>query len=72
MALADDLKFPIDCPHCGHKSQKSVAWLKRHREFECPGCGVRFDANDPKTRTALKEIEDALGEFERTIQQFWR
>src|SRR5208282_301796 len=58
--------FPITCPKCGYKSQKTLAWLQNNLEFNCSGFGnlIRADrANIPSPiwRKRSRESTTACG-----------
>ena len=48
----------IDCPQCGHKLHKTLAWLKANPRFSC-ACGAAFDAH---------QVGDAITAAERSIE----
>lgn len=29
----------IPCPACGHKTKKTIAWIKANEQMICDGCG---------------------------------
>jgi hypothetical protein len=37
-AAKDRGKIWISCPHCGFKTEKTLAWTKDHSAFDCSIC----------------------------------
>lgn len=34
----DRTTFGFVCPKCGHRTLKTLAWLKENSEYQCAGC----------------------------------
>ena len=51
--------FPITCPKCGYKSQKTLAWLQNNLEFNCSGCGNLIRADRANISQAISDLEKA-------------
>jgi len=62
--IPDDAPFEIDCPHCGKKIRKTIAWFKDHGQT-CPfcHCGLQFGDFGRKIDETNKSIDDAWGQI---------
>jgi hypothetical protein len=36
--MFDDAEIDLTCPQCGHKSMKTIGWIKANDAFTCDGC----------------------------------
>jgi DNA-directed RNA polymerase subunit RPC12/RpoP len=62
----DMQEIGLPCAKCGHKTPKTIAWLKSNDEFACAGCGsqIRIDAGDlAELRVRLAELEKKIGDI---------
>jgi DNA-directed RNA polymerase subunit RPC12/RpoP len=57
--MFDNQSIDIPCPGCGHKTRKTIAWLKSHRHYTCR-CGSRIDLDTKKFVGPLKLAEDQI------------
>ncbi len=69
--MSDTATIGIPCPKCGHKTQKSIGWIKANKEFVCV-CGrkVALDADHllgeiAKAEKALTQLKESLKKFKR-------
>ena len=50
MGILDGASIDLTCPDCGHKTPKTIGWLRHEPDsFECAGCGetVALDYTEP-------------------------
>lgn len=67
MSELDKAKLSIPCPGCGHKNEKSIAWIKAHDHFVCGGCGKDVEIDKANLVAGLEKSEKALADFKRTL-----
>lgn len=60
----------IDCPGCGHKTEKTIAWIKANKEFTCVGCGRPVAVHADDLLAKLKEAEDRIAQFRSRLGSF--
>lgn len=53
--------LPVPCPKCGHKSLKSVGWLKNNDSFTCEGCGLVIQFERDAFVHVLNEMTKTIG-----------
>ena len=63
---------PVECPHCGHRSERIIGPIKSDGVFTCPACGraAIIDAgqiNDEVAAAAERLSEQAL-ELGRSLE----
>lgn len=56
MALKDEFTFPIKCPKCGKKLEKSLARLERDKKFTCT-CGAVVELSGNEIATMNRELD---------------
>jgi peptide subunit release factor 1 (eRF1) len=67
MSAADDTSVTIECPQCGHKSQKSVAWLVPKDRMPCRKCGHFIDLKSGDIRFLIEKLADECSVIDRTL-----
>lgn len=60
----DKAVIPIPCKR-GHKTKKTVGWLKQNREVTCGGCGRVSEIDADEYIRNIRESEDLLSDVER-------
>lgn len=68
-SVFDDQTIDIPCPNCGAKAKKSVAWIRRHDEITCAGCGAAITLKADELIRGLDEAQRAL---DRAMAQIGR
>lgn len=63
--MLDDTEIPVECPECGHKSRKTIGYLKASPEFACPGCGVTIKVNGDKLKLSTERVDQKVADFRR-------
>lgn len=67
--LLDNQTIDIDCPACGHKSRKTVGWLKAHRDFAC-ACGQTIHIEADQFRREIAKVDKAVDDLLRKLDGF--
>lgn len=60
----------ITCPECGKKTKKSVAWIKANDNLTCSGCGSTVTVQNEKLLSGLKEAEQTVANFRKSLGKF--
>ncbi|UGA42438.1 hypothetical protein HU230_0029655 [Bradyrhizobium quebecense] len=66
--MAGKAKFPIKCPKCGHKSDQTLADLKRNPVLTCR-CSHKFKV---ETEGSAKAAEDEIKKLDRAINDLFK
>lgn len=57
--LFDNASIDIPCSECGHKTPKTIGWIKRHNNFACT-CGTNITLDGDDFRRELAKVEKSL------------
>lgn len=72
MGILDDASIDLTCPDCGHKTSKTIGWLRHDPDsFECAGCGetVVLDYTEPGLYEAFEGIDESVDSLQRAIEE---
>ena len=67
----DNQSISIPCPKCGHKTDKTVGWLKTNSQFACR-CGERVNVDASQFRREIAKADRALDDFRRQLGRLGR
>ncbi len=56
----DKISFPIPCPNCHQKTDKTIAWMKQNSHFTCSGCGARIRLKADEIINIQRTIEKSF------------
>ena len=63
-ALDEDAPISLPCSVCGHKTSKTVGWLKTYPDsLVCGGCGAKVALDPDTVRQTLKELAGVVDSF---------
>ena len=67
----DGQSVEIPCPSCGHKTAKTVGWLKANHHFTCR-CGARIEIKDQGFTRGVADAERAMDDLRRSLRNLGR
>jgi len=67
MSALDLTSLAVTCPQCGHKSQKSIAWLILKDRMPCRKCGSLIDLKSGDIRFLIEKLADECAVIDRTL-----
>ncbi|GAJ91052.1 hypothetical protein RRH01S_01_05230 [Rhizobium rhizogenes NBRC 13257] len=59
----------MPCPNCGHKTKKSIAWLKSNDKFSCDGCGRGITVQADELFAGIKETEKSIADLKKNLSR---
>ncbi len=64
--MFENAEIGIRCFRCGHKTKKTIGWIKANDELTCDGCGLvrRFDSE--KLVRRVTEVNEGLDDMNWT------
>jgi hypothetical protein len=62
----DGETIEIPCPGCRAPTEKTVAWLKSHKQFTC-ACGTLVRVTPSTFRHEIAKVSAAVDQLKRTI-----
>jgi len=63
-------QIPLKCPKCGHKINKTIAWLESHHNLTCGECGHTVHLNTGELLNDLREVRQSVERLKRRIRNF--
>jgi transcription elongation factor Elf1 len=51
-----DTHFAVECPACGHYTEKPLPWLKRAEIMDCGACGMVIDLASGERREEIDKL----------------
>lgn len=68
MSTLGNSAFDITCPKCGYKIKTKVGSIKD--KFNCPSCGVAFDASELKKGFA--SVDKSLEDLKKSLRGMFK
>jgi DNA-directed RNA polymerase subunit N (RpoN/RPB10) len=65
--LLDNAPVAIRCSKCGHKTNKSVGWIKNNREFTC-SCGTIVCLDQEDFKSKITELDKSFEDFQNILK----
>ena len=66
--MFEKAEIGIPCPKCGHKTDKSIAWIKANDELVCHGCGSMIRLEKEKLFAGLKKVDDSIAQLRKSLK----
>ena len=66
MIDVDDETIEMPCPKCHATTERTVAWLKRHKQFTC-GCGTLVRVTPSTFHHEIAKVSEAVDQLRRVI-----
>ena len=69
----EDRIMAIKCsdPECRHMTVKTIGWIRRNSNVQCPDCGSNIDFTAEPFLTRLKNFEDEYRKFLKTFRDVY-
>ena len=67
--MFDNVEIGIPCPKCGHKTQKTIAWIKANDTFSCDGCAAVIHLEHDELLRGLGEVDKSFDDLKRKIRE---
>ncbi|WP_051052578.1 hypothetical protein [Bradyrhizobium liaoningense] len=70
-SLFDSQSIDIPCPGCGHKTKKTIAWIRAHHRYTCAGfgCGKDIVLERDKLLAGIDKASRSLDKFKRSLSR---
>jgi DNA-directed RNA polymerase subunit RPC12/RpoP len=67
-----DTPVSITCHACGKQLQKKIKWIKKNKTLKCKKCGKKIDLTKPEVKKAVKEVSQAIANFETSLGKLYK
>lgn len=64
----DSSEIEIPCEKCGHKTKKSIGWIKTHSKFTC-ACGVEITLDASQLKSEIGKVECSLSGLQDALKK---
>ncbi|QQF02875.1 hypothetical protein [Sinorhizobium meliloti] len=68
--MLETAEIGVPCPKCGHKTTKTIAWIKAHDDFACSGCGATIAVEANELVAGIQKAEQSLAKLRKSLGQF--
>lgn len=62
-------EIDIKCPGCERTCKRTIAWLRKHRDMQCPVCETTIILGTSKLNAEMRNIERQMAELHRQLSQ---
>jgi hypothetical protein len=67
--IVSNYELPIACEKCGAQSQKTIGWIRLHRDMKCPGCEAVIVLNTSRITGTIRSVERRLGDLQSQLTE---
>jgi hypothetical protein len=67
--IVSNYELPIACEKCGAQSQKTIGWIRLHRDMKCPGCDAVIVLNTSRITGTIRSVERRLGDLQTQLTE---
>jgi DNA-directed RNA polymerase subunit RPC12/RpoP len=67
--LIEAHEIDLKCPSCSRTINRSIAWLRKHRDMACPSCETTIILGTSKLNAEIRNIERQMAELHRQLTQ---
>lgn len=65
--MFEKAEIGIPCPKCGHKTDKTIAWIKANDEVTCGGCGSTIHLERENLLAGLDKVDKSIAKFRKSL-----
>ena len=67
-SILDKGSIEIPCANCGHKTPKTVAWIRNNTQFTCV-CGTAIHLDADQLESSIDRVNKLLGDFSKKLKR---
>jgi hypothetical protein len=67
--IVSNYELPIGCERCGAQTQKTIGWIRLHRDMKCPGCDAVIVLNTSRIAGTIRSVERRLGDLQTQLTE---
>jgi hypothetical protein len=67
--IVSNYELTIACDKCGAQSQRTIGWIRLHRDMKCPGCDAVIVLNTSRITGTIRSVERRLGDLQSQLTE---
>jgi hypothetical protein len=67
--IVGNYELTIACERCGAQTQKTIAWIRLHRDMKCPQCDAVIVLNTSRITATIRSVERRLGDLQSQLKE---
>lgn len=67
--IVGNYELTIACDQCGTETQKTIGWIRLHRDMKCPQCDAVIVLNTSRITGTIRSIERRLGDLQSQLTE---
>jgi hypothetical protein len=67
--IVSNYELTITCDKCSAQSQRSIGWLRLHRDMKCAGCEALIVLNTSRIMGTIRSVERRLGDLQTQLTE---
>ena len=67
--IVSNYELTIACERCSAQSQKTIGWIRLHRDMKCPQCDAVIVLNTSRITATIRSVERRLGDLQSQLTE---
>jgi hypothetical protein len=67
--IVSNYELTIACEKCGAQTQKTIGWIRLHRDMKCPQCEAVIVLNTSRITGTIRSVERRLGDLQSQLTE---
>ena len=67
--IVSNYELTIACEKCGAQSQRTIGWIRLHRDMKCPQCEAVIVLNTSRITGTIRSVERRLGDLQSQLTE---
>jgi hypothetical protein len=67
--IVSNYELTIACEKCGAQTQKTIGWIRLHRDMKCPQCDAVIVLNTSRITGTIRSVERRLGDLQSQLTE---
>jgi hypothetical protein len=67
--IVSNYELAIACDKCGAQTQKTIGWIRLHRDMKCPQCDAVIVLNTSRITGTIRSVERRLGDLQSQLTE---
>jgi hypothetical protein len=67
--IVSNYELTIACEKCSAQSQRTIGWIRLHRDMKCPGCDAVIVLNTSRITGTIRSVERRLGDLQSQLTE---